>query len=89
MDGIAGSQIAIELSTAGLRKPARELYPAPDFLRMCLEAGCPVALSSDAHTPAEVGDRYDQALGLLDELGVQELSVFEGRRRRLEPIGAT
>jgi histidinol-phosphatase (PHP family) len=89
MDGIAESQIAIELSTAGLRKPAAELYPAPDLLRMCLEAGCPVALSSDAHTPAQVGDRYERALKLLDELGVGELSVFEGRERRLEPIGAS
>jgi histidinol-phosphatase (PHP family) len=54
---------------------------------MCLEAGCPVALSSDAHLPAEVGDRYEEALELLDGLGVKELCVFEGRERRLEPIG--
>jgi histidinol-phosphatase (PHP family) len=87
MDGIAESRIAIEVSTAGLRKPAAEMYPAPDFLRMCLEAGCPVALSSDAHIPAQVGDRYDVALILLERLGVEELSVFERRQRRLEPIG--
>ena len=29
MDGIAESDVAIEVSTAGLRKPAGELYPAP------------------------------------------------------------
>jgi histidinol-phosphatase (PHP family) len=44
MEGIAESQIAIEVSTAGLRKPVGELYPAPAFLEMCLDAGCPVAL---------------------------------------------
>ena len=88
MDGIVESQIAVELSTAGLRKRAAEMYPAPAFLAMCVEAGAPVALSSDAHRPEDVGADYDQALELLDSLGVGELCVFEGRVRRLEPIGA-
>jgi histidinol-phosphatase (PHP family) len=87
MDGIAASRIAIEVSTAGLRKPVRELYPAPAFLEMCLDAGCPVALSSDAHEPGDVGRDYDKALEMLERLGVGELAVFERRQRRLEPIG--
>lgn len=87
MDGIAESRIAVEVSTAGLRKPVSEIYPDPAFLGMCLEAGCPVALSSDAHVPAQIGFRYEQALELLDGLGVTELAVFERRERRLEPIG--
>jgi histidinol-phosphatase (PHP family) len=87
MDGIAESRIAVEVSTAGLRKPVSEIYPDPAFLAMCLEAGCPVALSSDAHVPAQIGFRYERALELLDGLGVTELAVFERRERRLEPIG--
>jgi histidinol-phosphatase (PHP family) len=89
IDGIAESGIAVELSTAGLRKRVAELYPAPAFLQMCLEAGAPVALSSDAHRPEDVGADYDQALELLDSLGVGELCVFEHRECRLEPIGAS
>jgi histidinol-phosphatase (PHP family) len=87
MEGIAESGIAIEVSTAGLRKPVGEIYPARPLLEMCLEAGCPVALSSDAHVPDDLGYGYEQALALLDDLGVTELCVFEGRERRLEPIG--
>lgn len=87
MDGIAESRIAIEVSTAGLRKPAGELYPAPAFLEMCIDAGCPVALSSDAHVPQDVGRDYDAAQALLQRLGVGELAVFERRERRLEAIG--
>lgn len=87
MDGIGESQIAIEVSTAGLRKHVGEIYPAPAFLEMCLEAGCPVALSSDAHVPGDVGRDYEAALKLLEELGVGELAVFERRERRLERIG--
>jgi histidinol-phosphatase (PHP family) len=87
MDGIAESDVAIEVSTAGLRKPVGEIYPARAFLEMCLEAGCPIALSSDAHTPNELAYRYEEALEFLDSLGVDRLAVFERRRRRLEPIG--
>jgi len=88
MEGIAESGIAIEVSTAGLRKPAQEIYPAPAFLEMCLEAGAPVALSSDAHRPGDVGADYEQALELLGRLGVGELCVFERRQRRSERVGA-
>jgi len=89
MDGIAESRIAVEVSTAGLRKPVGEIYPAREFLALCVEAGCPVALSSDAHAPGDLGAGYEQALELLDGLGVSELCVFEKRERRLAPIGAS
>jgi histidinol-phosphatase (PHP family) len=87
IDGIAESGVAVEVSTAGLRKNVRELYPAQPFLEMCVEAGAPVALSSDAHRPQDVGADYEQALELLERVGVDELCVFERRARRLEPIG--
>lgn len=87
MDGIAESGVAIEVSTAGLRKGAKEIYPAPAFLRMCLEAGASVALSSDAHLPRDVGHRYDDALQLLEEVGVSEICVFTHRERSLQPVG--
>jgi histidinol-phosphatase (PHP family) len=87
IDGIAEAGIAIEVSTAGLRKPVGEIYPALPFLELCLEAGCPVALSSDAHVPEQLGFEYERAVEWLAAAGVTELAVFEGRERRLEPIG--
>ena len=87
LEAIAESGIAVEVSTAGLRKPVGEIYPAPAFLAGALEAGAPIALSSDAHVPEDVGYGYDQALELLDTLGVRELAVFDRRERRLEPLG--
>ena len=87
MDGIADSDVAIEVSTAGLRKPVAEMYPAPALLEMCLEAGRAVALSSDAHSPSELGHEYERAVAWLGSLGVAEIAVFERRERRLEPLG--
>jgi histidinol-phosphatase (PHP family) len=88
VEAIAESGIAVEVSTAGLRKPVGELYPAPAFLEMVLDAGSPIALSSDAHVPGDVGAGYEQALELLGDRGVREIAVFERRERRLEPLGA-
>jgi histidinol-phosphatase (PHP family) len=88
IDGIAESGVAVEVSTAGLRKPAGELYPAPAFLQMALDAGARVALSSDAHRPQDVGADYEQALAVLEQLGVRELCVFDRRSCSVEPIGA-
>jgi histidinol-phosphatase (PHP family) len=87
LEAIAETQIAVEVSTAGLRKPVAEIYPAPAFLAGAVETGAPVALSSDAHLPEHVGFGYDRALELLEAAGVRELAVFEARTRRLEPIG--
>jgi histidinol-phosphatase (PHP family) len=89
VEAIAEAGIAVEVSTAGLRKPAGEMYPARAFLEMCVDAGVPVALSSDAHRPEDVGADYEHALELLDAVGVRELCVFERRARRLVAIGAS
>ncbi len=89
MEGIAESGIAVELSTAGLRKPVGEMYPDRAFLEMVVDAGNPIALSSDAHTPEQLGHEYGRAVELLTDLGVKEIAVFEWRQRRLEPLGAT
>lgn len=85
---IAESGIAVEISTAGLRKPVGEIYPAPVFLAVCAEVGAPIALSSDAHVPEQIGFGYDKALELLDSLGVAQLATFDHRTRTLVPIGA-
>ncbi len=89
IEAIAEAGVAIEVSTAGLRKPIGERYPAEPFLQMCLDAGTPIALSSDAHVPEHVGWEYESTVAWLAEQGVRELCVFEGRERRLEPVGAS
>jgi histidinol-phosphatase (PHP family) len=87
VEAFAETGVAVEVSTAGLRKPVGEIYPARAFLEMVVDAGCPIALSSDAHVPDHLGYGYDRALELLSDVGITELSVFERRQRRMEPIG--
>jgi histidinol-phosphatase (PHP family) len=87
IERIRASDVAVEVSTAGLRKPVGEMYPSPELLRMCLEAGKPVVLTSDAHVPEDVGFAYDRAVDTLRKAGVEEVSVFDRRGRRQEPLG--
>jgi histidinol-phosphatase (PHP family) len=87
VEAVAESGIAVEVSTAGLRKPVGEIYPSVAFAEMCVEAGAEFALSSDAHAPDQVGFGYDQAIEFLGSLGVDRICVFERRERRLEPLG--
>jgi histidinol-phosphatase (PHP family) len=87
MEVIADCDVAIEVSTAGFRKPVQQIYPAPEFLEMAIDAGKPLALSSDAHVPEQLGHEYERALELLDSVGVKEIAVFENRTRRMEPLG--
>ena len=87
VEAFADSGVAVELSTAGWRKPVGEQYPSAAFLEMLVDAGCPIALSSDAHVPDQLGFEYERALEVLESVGVREIAVFERRARRLEPVG--
>jgi len=87
LERIAAADVAIEVSTAGLRKPVGEIYPDRELLEMLVAAGKPVALSSDAHEPDVVGHGYEQAVALLRDVGVDRICVFDGRARREEPLG--
>jgi histidinol-phosphatase (PHP family) len=87
VEAFAETGVAVEFSTAGWRKPVGEQYPAVPFLEMVLEAGCPIALSSDAHRPDQLGFEYARAVELLERVGVDQIAVFERRQRRMEPLG--
>jgi len=85
-DRIAEAGVAVEVSTAGLRKPVRELYPHPDFLKACRERDVPVTTGSDAHSPDVVGRDFDRARELLRSAGYETITLFERREARQEPL---
>jgi histidinol-phosphatase (PHP family) len=77
---------AVEISSAGLRKPVGEAYPEPRLLRQIVAAGIPVTFSSDAHAPAEVGWGYARTLSLARDCGATGFVTFEGRRQIPRPL---
>jgi len=76
---IAQSGVAVECSSAGLRKPCRELYPDPDWLAAFRAAGVPVTLSSDAHQPEDVARDYPTAVSALRGAGYETITRFNSR----------
>lgn len=78
---LEAADVCIEVNTSGLRKPVGEIYPHPDVLKACFEAGVPVTLGSDAHQPDNVGDAALKAVALLRDVGYTHIYRFEGLKR--------
>jgi len=71
----AKGSVAVEVSTAGLRKPVAELYPGPDLLKAFQLQGVPATVGSDAHATAEVGYGIDIAYDALAAAGYQRAAM--------------
>ncbi len=87
LQAVAASGVAIEVSTGGLRKPCREIYPSRAFLMMAREWDIPVTMGSDAHLPDETGQDFEQAVALLQSCGYDRVCRFERRQRELVSLG--
>ena len=51
--------MAMEISSAGLRKPCKEIYPGPVLMRMAAELSLPITFGSDAHCINTLGWGFD------------------------------
>lgn len=79
---IAQRGLALELSTAGWRKPVGELYPAGEIIRAAIEKAIPFTTASDAHSHAQLADSYDRLSQKMNSLRISEVCVYERHHRR-------
>ena len=79
---IRSRHLAIELSTAGWRKPVKELYPSDGIISTTLKKGIPFTVASDAHSWAQLGENYDRLAQKMETFGIREICVFEKHERR-------
>jgi len=75
--------MAVELNTAGLRKPVKELYPGDEILEMLLEENIDITFSSDAHSPEQVGYMLKETVQKAKNLGFSQAVYFEKRSKRV------
>jgi histidinol-phosphatase (PHP family) len=78
--------VAVEVSSAGLRKAIAEEYPGPPLLRSLVTAGLPIVFSSDAHAPAEVAWGREAIEAAALAAGAREHLSFRKRERRKHPL---
>lgn len=81
------SNITVEMSTAGLRKPVGELYPSKSLMEKLAAEKIPMMINSDAHRPEDVGKGYGEGIAYLKSYGINEISTFERRKRKMEILG--
>ena len=78
--------VAVEVSSAGLRKAIGEEYPAPPLLTSLVKEGVPIVFSSDAHAPAEVAWGREAIEAAALAAGAREHLSFRKRERRRHPL---
>ena len=71
---------AVEVSSAGLRNPAAEVYPAPGFLEMFHRAGVPITLASDGHYPGQAAWGHDEVVTAARAAGYHQRMQFRARQ---------
>lgn len=86
LDSIKGSNMVVELNTAGFGKPCADGYPSRDILKKCRSREIPVTLSSDGHIPSHILFKFERGLQNLHEAGFTELVRFRDGERWSEPL---
>ena len=86
LDVIRARELAIELSTAGWRKPVDELYPSDEIIHLAIEKGIPFTTASDAHSHAQLSENFDRLAEKVSFVGIREVCVYEKHQRQLRSL---
>jgi histidinol-phosphatase (PHP family) len=86
LDFIRSRDLAIELSTAGWRKPINELYPADRIIELAMEKGVPFTTASDAHSHVQLAENFARLAEKVSNFGIREVCVFEKHKRDLRAV---
>lgn len=86
LQAVKDADVALEVSSAGLRKPVAEVYPHARIIARAAELHIPISFGSDAHAPGEVGHAMEDCLAMLVMCGVKEIASFSARKRVMQPI---
>ncbi len=88
LDFIRSQNLAVELSTAGWRKPINELYPADRIIELAIERGIPFTTASDAHSHVQLGDNFPRLAQKMSIFKIREVCVFEKHKRDVRVVRA-
>jgi histidinol-phosphatase (PHP family) len=83
LNEIHDADLALELSTAGWRKPVGELYPRDEIIRRAQAKGIPFTTASDAHSPVQQGENFERLGAKMGEMGIGEVATFRRHARRM------
>ncbi len=77
----ADAGMLVEYNTGGVDAPLGRPYLSDRAVKVCLDLGVRISISSDAHRPAQVARHFDASLARLKSLGVRELWGVRDRQQ--------
>ncbi len=77
---IKRADLAMELSTAGWRKPVGELYPSDEIIQSALAKGIRFTTASDGHSHVQQGENFERLAEKMSDLSITEVLIFERHR---------
>jgi histidinol-phosphatase (PHP family) len=86
LEFICARNLAIELSTAGWRKPVNELYPSDSIIELAVEKGIPFTTASDAHSHVQLGENFARLADKMGEIGIRQVCIFEKHKAVKVPL---
>lgn len=77
----------LEINTSGIRYGLGSVCPNKALLKRYLELGGKIlTLGSDAHRTEDLASNFEDAISLLDSLGVKEIAVYRKRQPEFFPL---
>lgn len=76
LTAVRDAGMAMEISSAGLRKPCHEIYPGPEILHLAWQIGLPITFASDSHATEQVAWNFDRLARYAAAEGWRESLVF-------------
>ena len=70
------SGMSLEISSAGLRKKCKEIYPCPLIMHLAKELHLPISFASDAHNVKDVGADFDKLAEYARSFGYKNSVYF-------------
>jgi histidinol-phosphatase (PHP family) len=86
LEFIRARNLAIELSTAGWRKPVNELYPSDSIIELAMDKGILFTTASDAHSHVQLGENFARLAHKMAEIGIRQVCTFENHKRTEVPL---
>ncbi len=83
LDEVKKADMAMEISSAGLRKLCKEIYPGPIIMGLAKDLNVPISFGSDAHNKNDVAadfdklEQYAKSYGYTHSVWFNKGSMFE------------
>ncbi len=81
LEAMRATDTAMEVSSAGLRKPFQEPYPGPAIMRLAADLGLRISFGSDAHNCDDTGSYFTELAAYAASFGFAHNRICVGRDR--------